>query len=166
MAAVLALAAVVPVAAGCGDAGSAAATDAATVTRIIDGDTFDVRIDGRTERIRLLNVDTPEVARRDSRGECLGPEATEFLAKAIPVGSRVTLEYDEERTDRYGRTLAGVTSANGEFVNAALAQAGLAQVVMYDGNDRFLPEVRQAQRSAKKARRGLYAAGGGCAKAK
>lgn len=33
----------------------------AIVTHLVDGDTFDVSIDGHTERIRMLNIDTPEI---------------------------------------------------------------------------------------------------------
>ena len=32
----------------------------ATVSRVVDGDTIDAVVDGREQRIRLLNIDTPE----------------------------------------------------------------------------------------------------------
>lgn len=73
----------------------------AVVTHLVDGDTFDVSVDGRTERIRMLNIDTPETKDPDKDVQCLGPEASEHLASLIPVGTTVTLEYDEERTDGY-----------------------------------------------------------------
>lgn len=44
---------------------------AAVVAGLVDGDTIDVTIDGRAERIRLLNIDAPEVGEPDV--ECLGP---------------------------------------------------------------------------------------------
>lgn len=133
-----------------------AGADRAVVTHLVDGDTFDVSIDGRTERIRMLNIDTPETKDRDEPVECLGPEASAFLASLIPVGTPVTLEYDDERLDRYGRTLAGVFSADGMLVNAEVARAGLATAVVFDGNDRFLAPVEAAHQEAVAEARGLY----------
>ncbi|OFT63634.1 thermonuclease family protein [Corynebacterium sp. HMSC05E07] len=37
--------------------------DTVTVQSIIDGDTIDVVQDGETTRIRLLNIDTPEMGK-------------------------------------------------------------------------------------------------------
>jgi endonuclease YncB( thermonuclease family) len=134
----------------------APSTDSATVTRVIDGDTIDVDIDGRTERIRLLNVDTPETKDPNQPVQCLGPEATAYLAGVLPTGTRIRLEYDRERTDRYDRTLAAVFSADGTLVNAEIARQGLASVVVIDGNDRFYPRIAAARDEAVAARRGLY----------
>src|SRR4051812_6540848 len=75
-----------------------AAADTATVTHLVDGDTLDVDFNGRTERIRLLNIDTPETKDPNEAVQCLGPEAAKYLATLVPVGSTVTLEYDGERT--------------------------------------------------------------------
>lgn len=136
--------------AGCGPA----EPTAAVVSEHVDGDTVDVEIDGETERIRLLNIDAPEIA----EPECLAPEASEFLASLIPVGTQVVLEYDVERTDRYNRTLAGIFTVDGTFVNAEVARAGLAIAVVFGENDRFLPEVEQAQAEAQAAGRGMYSA--------
>lgn len=133
------------------------AADQAVVTHLVDGDTFDVSVAGRTERIRMLNIDTPETKDPDQDVQCLGPEAAAFLATQIPVGTTVRLEYDDERTDRYGRTLAGVFIADGTLVNAAVASAGLATAVVYGENDRFLPAVQEAQQDASDHERGLYA---------
>ena len=105
----------------------------------------------------MLNIDTPETKDPDEAVQCLGPEASAFLASLIPVGTAVRLEYDEERIDRYGRTLAGALTADGALVNAEVARAGLAAVVDFDDNDRFLPPVQEAQQEAAEQRRGLYA---------
>lgn len=63
------------------------------VARVIDGDTIEVRIGERTETVRLLNIDAPEVA------DCLYQEATDHLRSLLPTGTEVTLEHDVERTD-------------------------------------------------------------------
>jgi micrococcal nuclease len=128
----------------------------AVVTYLVDGDTFDVSVDGRTERIRMLNIDTPETKDPDTDVQCLGPEASQYLASLIPVGTAVTLEYDEQRTDGYDRTLAGVFTSDGTLINAEMARAGLARPVVFGGNDRFYPPVLAARDEAVAQRRGLF----------
>lgn len=127
----------------------------AVVTYLVDGDTFDARIDGDVVRIRMLNIDTPETKDPRVGVECLGPEAAEHLAELIPVGTSVRLAYDVERTDRYGRTLAGVF-ADDRFINAEMAAAGLAVPVVVGENDRFYPEVRAASKRALDEDRGFF----------
>lgn len=134
----------------------------AVVTRVVDGDTIDVAIGGRDERVRLLNVDTPESVDPNRPVQCLGPEATAFLESLLPQGTPVRLEYDDVRTDRYDRTLAGVFTADGTLVNAQVARAGLAAVVVFDDNDRFLPPVEAARKEAEHEGIGLYSADIAC----
>lgn len=134
-----------------------AQTDAepVTVERVIDGDTIDVRLEGETQRVRLLNVDTPETKHPQKEIECLGPEATEFLQEQLPVSQEIDLEFDQERTDRYDRVLAGVFK-DGELINAEIARAGLGVAVSYGSNTRFYPEVQSAQQEAETNGAGLF----------
>ena len=67
-------------AAGCTDA---APTGTARVERVIDGDTIVVRIGRGTERVRLIGIDAPEVAKRGEPGECFGDEATRILCGLV-----------------------------------------------------------------------------------
>jgi len=127
----------------------------ATVKRVVDGDTIDVVVEGDERRVRLLNIDTPESVDPDAAVECLGPEATEFLATLLPEGTAVTLAYDEVRTDRYGRDLAAVFHDEA-FVNAEIARAGLATTLVVDGNDRYYDEVEKARAEAEAAGAGMY----------
>jgi micrococcal nuclease len=129
--------------------------DDAVVVGVVDGDTIDVTIGDRQERVRLLNIDTPESVDPDEPVQCLGPEATAFLADLLPVGTAVRLEYDEVRTDRYDRTLAGVLLGD-RLVNAEIARAGLAAVVVVDENVRFLPPVEDAVAQARVDGVGLF----------
>ncbi|RZT87112.1 micrococcal nuclease [Pseudonocardia sediminis] len=134
----------------------------ATVGRVVDGDTIDAVVDGETQRVRLLNIDTPETKDPDSDVECLGPEASAYLEELLPPGTPIKLGYDEERVDGYGRVLAGVFLLDGRLVNAEMARAGLATSMVVGGNDLFLPQVQQAQDDAIAARRGFYDPAIGC----
>ena len=129
--------------------------DEAVVIKHVDGDTFDVVMDGEDVRIRMLNIDTPETKHPERGVECMGPEAAAFLTEVIPLGSTVTLKYDVERTDRFDRTLAAVYSGE-TFVNAEVARAGLGRAVVFGKNDRYLEPVENAQEEAAAAGRGLY----------
>ena len=135
--------------------GVACAGEPPTVIRVIDGDTLDVRVDGQTERIRLLNVDTPETKHPDKAVECLGPEAPEFLQELLPEGQVVELAFDTEKQDSYGRTLAGVFKDD-VLVNAEIAREGLGVASYVAPNRRFLSEVEAAQAEAEEAGRGLF----------
>ncbi|MFC7401761.1 thermonuclease family protein [Citricoccus sp. GCM10030269] len=141
--------------------GSDDGRDRATVVRVIDGDTLDAEVDGEVQRIRLLNVDTPETKHPEKPVQCLGPEATEFLQNLLAPGEQIELVYDVERTDRYDRTLAGVYKDE-SLVNADLAEAGLGVAVVYEPNDRFYPEVLEAQERAVDAGAGLHDPDLGC----
>lgn len=60
-------------------------TQYADVIRIVDGDTIDVTYRGQTQRVRLLNIDTPETVDPDEPVQCMGPEATRLLNDRLPA---------------------------------------------------------------------------------
>ena len=132
-----------------------------TVVRVVDGDTLVAVVAGEETTIRLLNIDTPETKHPDLPVQCLGPEATDFLAERLPAGTEIELEYDEERLDRYDRTLAGVYES-GSLVNAEIAAEGLGVPVYFEPNARFLPEVEEAAATALSEGLGLFSAATEC----
>lgn len=107
-----------------------------TVTRTIDGDTIEVLIDGNTEKIRLIGIDTPESVHPDqSKNVPEGKIASEFTKSKLE-GKQVALELDVEERDRYGRLLAYVWIDNVMF-NKTLLSEGLAQVSTYPPNVKY-----------------------------
>ena len=137
--------------------GPDASDDVITVHSVVDGDTIDVVQGGETTRIRLLNIDAPEMGK-----ECLAEEAKQYLAGLLPVDTVVTLEYDAEREDNYGRTLAGVFK-EGSLINASVAEEGFAVPIKVGGNTRFFSEVSAAADRARAAGKGINSAGPECA---
>lgn len=137
----------------------------AAVTRITDGDTIRVRVpDGSEIKVRLIGVDTPEVYRTP---EPFGAEASAFTKAHLPVGSRVWLEFDTERFDRYGRTLAYVWTASPDdrsdaqvrekMFNAQLALDGYASQMTIPPNVAYAENFSAYVREAREAQRGLWA---------
>lgn len=132
-----------------------------TVERVVDGDTLIARVGGTSTTIRLLNVDTPETKHPGLPVQCLAVEASEWLSERLPTGTKIDIQYDEERTDRYGRTLAGVFE-DGSLVNAEIVRLGLGVPVYYAPNDRFLGDVEAAHELAKQWAVGLFDPSIGC----
>ncbi|MFI9169716.1 thermonuclease family protein [Streptomyces lincolnensis] len=126
--------------------------------RIIDGDTIEVRGDGRivpkgtVARVRLLEIDTPE------RGACFADAATARTTTLLPPGSSARTERDVELTDRYDRYLLYVWNERGTFVNASLVRSGHAEAVLFQPNDKYWPEISQGEDTARQAGSGLWTA--------
>jgi micrococcal nuclease len=159
-----AMTAVVAAAVVAGGVGVDVATDdttTATVAKVVDGDTIDVRYDGELHRVRLLNVNTPESVDPDKPVECLGPEASTYLATQLPLGTSVRLRHDHERLDGYGRELAAVYVGD-TLINAEIARAGFGVAMSIGPNTSFLAPVQLAQAEARTAARGLYSTSLGC----
>ena len=134
----------------------------ATVMHDIDGDTIDVRLGGRTERVRLLGIDTPETKDPRRPVQCFGKEASDHTAELLPKGTVVRLERDVEARDRYGRLLAYVFRAgDGLFVNLDLVSGGFASVYTFPPNVAHADELRAAAARARTAGAGLWGRCGG-----
>ena len=128
------------------------AAGAATITRVVDGDT--VKVGAQT--VRLIGIDTPEVF---GRPECYGRQASAFVRRLLPIGSRVGYSLGVERRDRYGRALAYLYTQDGRFVNLLLVRRGYAQPLTVPPNDRFAALFVQAARGARARGAGLWARG-------
>jgi micrococcal nuclease len=116
----------------------------ARVTRVVDGDTIEVRLAGGDEEdVRYIGIDTPETVKPGTPVQCGGPKAHEVNERLVG-GRTVTLRFDAERRDIYGRLLAYVYLAGGRegrplFINAELARRGLARTLTIPPNDSHAP---------------------------
>lgn len=128
----------------------------AYVTRVVDGDTIEVRLDGEVEDVRYIGVDTPETVKPGAPVECYGARASRFN-HGLVERRRVRLVFGQERRDVYGRLLAYV-HLGARFVNAELVRRGLARTLTIPPNDRFAPLFARLERAAARAGRGLWGA--------
>lgn len=128
----------------------------ATLVKVVDGDTIDVRIDGTKERVRLIGIDTPETKKPNTPVQCYGPEASAFTTSLLPVGTDVYLERDVEARDKYDRLLAYVYLTDGTFVNLQIMREGYAHVLTIPPNVAHADEFVQAARDARAAGAGLW----------
>ncbi|MEN9802895.1 MAG: hypothetical protein RLZ37_2020 [Actinomycetota bacterium] len=129
------------------------------VVDVVDGDTLDVRIDGRVERVRLIGIDTPETKKPGSPVECFGPEATSRLSQLLPRGTEILVERDIEPRDDYGRLLLYVFRFDdGLFVNGDLIRQGFARPLDIAPNTTFAREFRRLAGLAESEKIGLWKA--------
>ena len=134
----------------------AGAVRRARVLRVVDGDTIEVALDGRTEDVRYIGVDTPETVKPDTPVQCYGPQASERNHQLVE-GQTVQLEFDRELRDVYGRLLAYVY-ADGRFVNAELVAGGFARTLEIEPNTSRAAELGRLEDEAGAAGLGLWGA--------
>ena len=133
-----------------------------TVVRVIDGDTIIVAgPGGAVEDVRLLGIDTPETVDPRRPVGCYGPQASAY-AKRLLTGRHVTLRYDRELRDRYGRFLAYVWLSGSKpvFVNARLVALGYARSYPFPPNTAHASLFAALERRAALAGAGVWSACG------
>jgi micrococcal nuclease len=126
----------------------------AYVTRAVDGDTIEVRIDGQLEDVRYIGVDTPETVKPGAPVQCFGHRASDFNRR-LAEGQRVRLVFGVERRDVYGRLLAYVYIGH-RFVNAELVRRGLARTLTIAPNTLHSALFERLELGAARAGRGLW----------
>jgi len=134
---------------------------AASVERVVDGDTFVARRDGRRVRVRLIGIDAPESVKPDSPVECYGPEASAFLSALLPPGTRLRAAYQgAQHTDPNGRDLWDTWLADGRFVQAVLVQSGAVEARSYRPQVAHAPYLARVEAVAAEELVGLHGACG------
>ncbi|MEP7054592.1 MAG: thermonuclease family protein [Actinomycetota bacterium] len=137
-----------------------AAAFAATIERVVDGDTVIARRTpgGAKVRVRLIGIDSPETVKPGTPQQCYGPEASAYLAAALR-GARITASYEGGgHLDKFGRDLWDIWLADGTFVAGQEVERGYARAL------RVRPQVDHAaylsgvEAGAKAGRRGLWGA--------
>lgn len=141
-----------------------------TVTKIVDGDTFRMIYGGEDISVRLIGIDTPE-SRSNERAvnqateqnttveeiTKMGKRSAQFLRKLLPIDTKVKVELDIQKKDRYGRLLAYIYLPDGKMVNEVIVMEGYASVSTYPPNVKYEERFREAYRYAYENQKGLFA---------
>lgn len=134
----------------------------ASVTTVVDGDTFFAKIGDLETKIRLIGIDTPEsVHAEQDKNTVWGTYASDHTKELLAEGQVVYLEYDIETTDKYGRTLAYAwlsedTSEINNMLNYRLLVDGYATDKIYAPNIKYSDSFAQAKNMAKNENVGLW----------
>ena len=106
-----------------------------------------MRLRGRPLTVRLIGIDTPESVAPGEPVGCFALEASAYTTERLD-GERVRLEFDVERIDPFGRTLAYAWLGD-ELFNETLVREGYAFVTTFPPNVRYVDRFRAAQGEAR-----------------
>lgn len=129
-----------------------------SIKRISDGDTVVIQ-DGSDNqyKIRFIGIDAPESRNVGNRKQVqvFGSEAKNHLKKLL-FNKKIRLEFDVQKIDRYGRTLAYVYLENGVFLNQYLVQKGYARMATFPPNIKYVDIFRKSEEKARKNKLGMW----------
>lgn len=120
--------------------------------RVIDGDTLELE---SGEKIRLIGINTPEVANRFSDAQPGGVAAKNWLKTQLR-SPELMVEYDQQQYDKYDRRLAHCFLENGDYLNAGLLKAGHAMLTLTPPNLRYAGSLIAAQTVAEDQGVGIW----------
>lgn len=127
------------------------------VTKVTDGDTIHIDMEGTDEKVRLIGINTPETVDPRKKVECFGKEASDRM-KDLAEGKIVRLEHDDSQSlrDAYGRLLAYVYLEDGQMLNRKMIAEGYAYEYTYMTPYKYRQEFKELQNIARAAGRGLW----------
>lgn len=135
----------------------------ARIVRVIDGDTIDVFMKGKTVRVRMIGIDAPEsVSYEEERNSVYGEYASEYTKRNLKEGEQIYLTFDLEQYDQYDRLLAYVWMKDDfEDINNLyqyqMVKDGYAVIIKIEPNTQYYYTLREAMCDAVEAEHGLWA---------
>lgn len=129
-----------------------------SVTKFVDGDTIDVDMNGKTETVRFIGVDTPETHKPNAPVQCFGPQAADYTKQLIG-SNKVRLQADplDTNRDRYGRLLRYIYLPDGTLVEQKIISEGYGFAYTQFPFEKSA-EFKADEQAAKAANKGLWAA--------
>ena len=131
--------------------GSYTASAVTTITKVYDGDTITL---STGEKVRFLQIDTPEL----SPAECYGEEARSAFVALLNAPGQLSLKTDPklDKVDRYGRLLRYVFIGKTN-INLKLVEIGAAAPYFYKGDKgQYSAQILKAAQTAKAKSLGLW----------
>lgn len=122
--------------------------------RVIDGDTIEIELYGKQEKVRLIGVDTPETVDPRKAVQYYGKEASNYVRSQLE-GREVELEFDFNPRDKYDRLLAYVW-IDGRNFDSELIRLGYARAYLRFPF-RYFKEFEKLGRESEKNKVGMWA---------
>lgn len=122
-----------------------------------DGDTVQVEMDGKKEKVRFLMVDTPEMNYQKGEPMPYAKEGLLYTKEKLMNAREVQIVFDSgKERDHYERVLAYVF-ADGILLQEELLTEGLAAVRFINkGNDTLVDEFKALEEEAKADQKGIW----------
>lgn len=134
-------------------------SDTGTLVRVKDGDTYVLNVNEKEITLRLIGVDTPESVAPENyvkENTDEGKEISEIVKEELREGDKLTLEYDVQTKDKYGRVLAYLYFEDGTMVQEWLLQNGYAQVMTIQPNCKYAERFVEEEQKAISKRIGIW----------
>ena len=127
------------------------------IIQVVDGDTIRIEVDGVTESVRIIGMDTPEVVDPRKPVQCFGVEASNE-AKKLLSGQTISLEIEESQgaRDKYRRLLGYVIMPDGRDFGEVMISSGYAYEYTYNTPYKKQAMYKAAQAEAREAQLGLW----------
>ena len=117
------------------------------VVKVLDGDSLEIKRNGKLHTIRLYGIDTPEYK------QAYSSKAKQFTKRLV---HRRRVNVQEKDIDRYGR-IVGLVVSSGKLINRELVREGLAWYYpKYCLAQPLCGELKNLERKARKEGRGLW----------
>jgi micrococcal nuclease len=131
--------------------------DTGQVIVVYDGDTIKVRFDdGRVNKARLIGIDAPEIEDKRDEVKFLAFTAKRFAFFHL-YRKRVKVEYDWERTDKYGRLLVYVWAEEVGLFNEFILSEGYASAfTKFPFKEEYKKRFIAAEKQARTLEKGLW----------
>lgn len=129
-----------------------------SIKRVSDGDTVVIQDESDNQyKIRFIGIDAPESRNVGNRKQVqvFGSEAKTHLTKLL-FNKKIRLEFDVQKIDRYGRTLAYVYLENGVFLNQYLLAKGYARIATFPPNIKYVEDFRKSEEKARRNKLGMW----------
>lgn len=141
--------------------------ETAKVISVTDGDTIVVDINGKTEKLRFIGIDTPETHHPNKPVQHFGKEASDYTTKQL-TNKTIYLQKDVSERDKYGRLLRYVwlvkPSTNepskeeviANCFNAELVKNGYAHAYTYPPDVKYNEIFKELETKAREKHIGLW----------
>ncbi len=131
--------------------------DTGVIIVVYDGDTVGIEFsDGQRRKIRLIGIDSPETGHSDEQVRLLAQLSKRFTFYYL-YRKQVTVKYDWEREDKYGRLLAYLwTEKNGLFNEFILEEGFASAYLRFPFKEEYRKKFIQAEKSARISTKGLW----------
>ena len=129
----------------------------ASYVKCIDGDTANLKFNGKVHKVRFLAVDAPEIKHGKQKAEPYADDAKLFTCIGLKTANKIEIEFDENsnKEDKYGRSLVWVF-VDGELLQGKLVRKGLAKVAYLYGDYKYTNELKKYEASAKKKKLNIW----------
>ena len=123
-----------------------------SLKKCIDGDTVVFKVNKKNVKVRFLAIDTPEISKN---AQAYGQEAKDFTCSKLTNAKTIELEYEKNKYDKYGRTLAWVFYDN-KLLQKELVRNGYAKVTYLYDDYKYTSKLKTAEKYAINNSKGIY----------